>query len=76
MSVVKTELNIPGSMKTFRKAFDTNGMNIGGLSAEEMSAVSGQSPEIINRKYNKPGKAIRKKLSDRIHLRVFKSQVK
>ena len=66
MAVVKKELNIPGSMKTFRKAFDTNAIHDKGLSAQEVSVVSGQSPETINRKYNKPTREIRKKLKEKI----------
>ena len=66
MAWVKKELDISGSMKTFRKAFDTNALHKAKLSAEELSAVTGQSPETINRRYNKPGKEIRKKLKERI----------
>ena len=66
MAEVKRELNIPGSMKTFRKAFDTNAIHDKGLNAEQLSTVTGQSPETINRKYNKPGREIRKKLKERI----------
>ena len=68
MAVVKEELNIPGSMKTFRKAFDTNAIHEAKLSPEELSAVSGQSAEIIRRKYDKPGREIRKKLKEKIRL--------
>ena len=73
MAWLKKELNIPGSMKTFRKAFDTNAIHEGGLNTEETSAVSGQSKETIDRNYNKPGREIRKKLAKRIHLKVFNS---
>ena len=64
--VVKEELKIPGSMKTFRKAFDTNAIHDKGLNAQEVSVVTGQSPETINRKYNKPTREIRKKLKEKI----------
>ena len=66
MKVVKEELKIPGSMKTFRKAFDTNAIHDKGLNAQEVSVVTGQSPETINRKYNKPTREIRKKLKEKI----------
>ena len=68
MAVVKKELNIPGSMKTFRKAFDTNAIHEANLSPAELSAVTGQSAETINRKYNKPGREVRKKLKEKIRL--------
>jgi len=66
MAWVKKELNISGSMKTFRKAFDTNAIHDKGLNAEELSTVTGQSPETINRRYNKPGREVRKRLKERI----------
>jgi len=66
MNALMKDLNIPGSMKTFRKALVTNAIHEKGLNAQEVSVVTGQSPETINRKYNKPTREIRKKLKEKI----------
>lgn len=66
MRVVMKDLNIPGSMKTFRKALVTNAINDKKATPEEVSIVTGQSPEIIRRNYNKPGREIRRRISQKI----------
>ena len=64
--MVKKELNIPGSMKTFRKAFDSNAIYDKKLTSEELSAVTGQSPQVINKNYMKATREVRKKLKEKI----------
>ena len=71
MRVVKEELGFPGSMKTFRKAFDTGAIHKAKLSAEELSAVSGQSPQTIHKSYDHPDKETRKEIKRKIRLKVF-----
>ena len=71
MAWVKKELDISGSMKTFRKAFDTGAIHKAKLSAEEVSAVSGQSAETIRRSYDHPDKDMRKAIKKKIRLKVF-----
>ena len=66
MKWVKKELNIPGSMKTFRKAFDSNAIYDKKLTSEELSAVTGQSPQVINKNYMKATREVRKKLKEKI----------
>lgn len=66
MRVVMKDLNIPGSMKTFRKALVTNAINEKKATPEEVSIVTGQSPEIIRRNYNKPGRELRRRISQKI----------
>jgi len=71
MKALKKDLNLPGSMKTFRKAFDTGAIHKAKLSAEEVSAVSGQSAETIRRSYDHPDKDMRKAIKKKIRLKVF-----
>jgi|TARA_R100000656_G_scaffold1609_1_gene3090 hypothetical protein len=71
MKALKKDLKLPGSMKTFRKAFDTGAIHKAKLSAEEVSAVSGQSAETIRRSYDHPDKDMRKAIKKKIRLKVF-----
>ena len=71
MKVLKKELNLPGSMKTFRKAFDTGAIHKAKLSAEEVSSVTGQSPQTINKSYNHPDKDMRIQNKEKIRRVVF-----
>jgi len=71
MKALKKDLDLPGSMKTFRKAFDTGAIHKAKLSAEEVSAVSGQSAETIRRSYDHPDKEMRKSIKKKIRLKVF-----
>ena len=58
-------------MKTFRKVFDTGAIHKAKLSAEELSAVSGQSPQTIHKSYDHPDKETRKEIKRKIRLKVF-----
>ena len=53
-------------MKTFRKAFDSNAIYDKKLTSEELSAVTGQSPQVINKNYMKATREVRKKLKEKI----------
>lgn len=71
MKALKKDLNLPGSMKTFRKAFDSGAIHKAKMSAEELSAVTGQSPQTIHKSYNHPDKIIRIQNKKKIRKAVF-----
>ena len=71
MKALKKDLNLPGSMKTFRKAFDSGAIHKAKMSAEELSAVTGQSPQTIHKSYNYPDKIIRIQNKKKIRKAVF-----
>jgi len=71
MRVLKEDLGIPGSMKTFRKAFDSGAIHKANMSAEELSVVTGQSPQTIHKSYNHPDKIIRIQNKKKIRKLVF-----
>ena len=71
MKALKKDLNLPGSMKTFRKAFDTGAIHKAKLSAEELSSVTGQSPQTIHKSYNYPEKIIRIQNKKKIRKALF-----
>jgi hypothetical protein len=58
-------------MKTFRKAFDSGAIHKAKMSAEELSAVTGQSPQTIHKSYNHPDKIIRIQNKKKIRKALF-----